>query len=151
MEPYAIWLTVAVVTLIVELLAGTMFLIWIACGCFLAGVAAWVAPDLPWLPWAVFTASTALLLWLGRGLGQRLHSARTVASNVDALLGRTAVVLQVIDPLENTGRVRIGSDEWRARANQRFEEKELVRVVGIEGTTLLVDAPDERAGEQTAV
>ncbi len=138
METYAIWLIVGSITLIVELLAGTMFLIWIACGCFLAGAAAWLFGQWPWLPWAVFVVSTAALLWLGRRLANRIHSTSGMPSNVDALVGQTAVVLEPIDPLENTGRVRIGSDEWRARATTRFEEKELVRVIGVEGTTVIV-------------
>jgi len=40
MEPYAIWVIVGVVTLILELLSGTMYLMWLACGCFLAAVVA---------------------------------------------------------------------------------------------------------------
>jgi len=142
MEPYAIWLIVGVVTLILELVAGTMFLIWIACGCFLAGAAAWLVPDITWVPWAVFVVSTSILLWLGRRLAHRLHSAATTPSNVDSMIGATAVVLEAVDPVENSGRVRIGSEEWRARSDQRFEEKERVKVSRVEGTTLIVSAVD---------
>jgi len=147
MDPYAVWLIVGVVTLILELLAGTMFLIWIACGCFLAGAGAWLAPSVAWLPWAVFVVSTSILLWLGRRLARQLHAGATMPSNVDSLIGRIGVVLQTVDPVENIGRVRIGSEEWRARADTRFEEKEHVMVKAVEGTTLIVGAAEVESGQ----
>ncbi len=140
MEPYVIWLAVGLGTLILELLSGTMFLLWVACGCFMAGLVGWLAPGVMWAPWAMFVVSTSILLYVGRNLAQRLHKAGGMVSNVDSLVGQKAVVLEAVDPVENTGRVRIGSDEWRARSDARHEEKEQVLVTAIEGATLIVCA-----------
>lgn len=141
MEPYAIWVIVAVVTLVLELLSGTMYLMWLACGCFLAAVVAWLAPEVAWAPWAMFAISTSVLVYLGRGWASRLHGV-SVPSNVDSLVGQSGVVIETIDPIENTGRVRINSEEWRARADARFEEKERVKIEGVEGASLKVVALD---------
>ena len=141
MEPYAIWVIVAVVTLILELLSGTMYMLWVACGCFLAAIAAWLAPGVAWVPWAAFAISTSVLVYLGRGWANRLHG-KSVPSNVNSLVGQSAVVIETIDPIENTGRVRVNSEEWRARADVRFEEKERVKIEGVEGVSLKVAALD---------
>jgi membrane protein implicated in regulation of membrane protease activity len=60
-------------------------------------------------------------------------------TGTDALVGRSAVVVRRVDA--DGGRVRIGGEEWSARAyldDQAFEEGARVDVVKIEGATALV-------------
>ena len=135
------WFIAGLALLIVELCTTTMFLIWIACGAFLGGLAALV-PGIPWwAPWVVFAVSSFALVLATRPLARRIRQTHNSASNVDALVGRTAIVLQTIDPAQNTGRVRVGSDEWRARCSVVVPEGSTVSVSRVEGTTLIVDAP----------
>jgi len=137
------WLIAAVVALILELMSGTMFLIWVSGGCFLAGVAALVFAA-PWVPWATFVVSSSILLYFGLPLARRLREQGGQASNVDRMIGLQAVVLETIDPMENTGRVRFESDEWRARSDHRVQAGATVTIVSVEGTTLMVtDEPQE--------
>ena len=48
------------------------------------------------------------------------------------------MVIETIDPLKNIGRVRIGSDEWRARAEQAIPLDAWAEVTSVAGTTLTV-------------
>jgi membrane protein implicated in regulation of membrane protease activity len=60
-------------------------------------------------------------------------------TGTDALVGRTAVVVRPVDAAG--GRVRIGGEEWTARAyldGESFAEGTRVEVVKIEGATALV-------------
>ncbi len=60
-------------------------------------------------------------------------------TGTDALVGRKALVTRRVD--EHGGRVRIGGEEWSARAylgDQVFEEGKTVDVIQIEGATALV-------------
>ena len=59
-------------------------------------------------------------------------------SNVDALLGKTAYVLEEIDATQDVGRVRIGSEEWRAVSDTMIPAQSEVTVIDIEGATLKV-------------
>jgi len=138
MDTYGIWIIVGVICLIIDLLSATLFMLWVGGGCFVAAVVSWLVPSLAWAPWAAFVVSTAILLYLGRPLARRLVDQNLVPSNVDSVVGRDGVVLEAIDPLTNTGRVRIGSDEWRARADERIEAGERVCVLAIEGATAVV-------------
>lgn len=141
MQAWAIWVIAGVVALIIDLLTAGLFMIWVGGGCFVAALVAWLAPAVPWAPWAAFVLSTAVLLYLGLPLARRLHERQPLTpSNVDALIGREAIVLEAIDPIQNTGRIRIGSDQWRARAAERIEAGTRVEVRGVEGTTLTVAA-----------
>lgn len=139
MQAWVIWVIAGAVALIVELLTAGLFMIWVGGGCFVAAVVAWLAPTIAWAPWAAFVISTSLLLYLGLPLAQRLREQQPMTpSNVDAMVGREGVVLEAVDPVQNTGRVRVESDQWRARAQVRIEAGERVRVERVEGTTLFV-------------
>lgn len=140
MDTYGIWIIVGVICLIIDLLSATMFMLWVGGGCFVAALVSWLAPTVAWAPWAAFVVSSSILLYLGRPLVRRFQDQELVPSNVDSVVGRHGIVLQAIDPLTNTGRVRIGSDEWRARAEERIEAGERVRVLAIEGATAVVGA-----------
>lgn len=62
-------------------------------------------------------------------------------TNVHSLIGKTARVIEGIDNDENQGRVQIGGEDWRARAEhgEKFAIGELVKVVRIEGATVYVE------------
>lgn len=62
-------------------------------------------------------------------------------SNVDATVGKTAVVTKRIAPRE-AGLVKVGAEEWRAELGQTDDSAReigaVVTVVGVEGVTLQV-------------
>ncbi|MFW6437791.1 MAG: NfeD family protein [Armatimonadota bacterium] len=148
METYGIWIIVGVIALIVDLLSGTMFMLWVAGGCFIGGAVAALLPGVAWAPWAAFAVSTAVLLFLGRPLARRFQQQSLTPSNVDAVVGREGIVLETIDPVSNTGRVRIGSEEWRARADEHIPSGERVCVLGVEGATAIVTGWEPRSAYQ---
>ena len=148
MDAYVWWLVAAVVALILELMSGTMFLIWVSGGCFLGGLAAALFPSAAWAPWATFVVASSVLLYFGLPLARRLREQGGRPSNVDRMIGLKATVLETIEPAENTGRVRFESDEWRARSDHRIEEGVTVTVKSVEGATLLVT--DEAQAAETS-
>ena len=81
-------------------------------------------------------ASLAVLRPLARA---HLHMPPALRTGTAALQGAHAVVLQRVD--QNGGRVRIGGEEWSARAympDQVFEPGAHVEVAEIRGATALV-------------
>ena len=109
----------------------------------LAAVAAAIAAALGaafWLQFAVFAVSSFAALALLRPIARRhLHMPRAIRTGSAALVGAPAVVLKRVDA--NGGLVRIGGEEWSARAyvpDQVLEPGERVEVAEIEGATALV-------------
>src|SRR6185437_425852 len=81
-------------------------------------------------------ASLAVLRPLARA---HLHMPPALRTGTAALVGARAVVLQRVD--ENGGRIRLGGEEWSARAyvpEQVFEPGTHVEVAEIQGATALV-------------
>jgi membrane protein implicated in regulation of membrane protease activity len=85
---------------------------------------------------AAFLIVSAALLVVVRPVAKRHLVDRTPEQidGVAVLVGRTAVVSQRVD--NDTGRIRLGSDEWSARTqldDEAYEVGAEVRIVQIEG------------------
>jgi membrane protein implicated in regulation of membrane protease activity len=135
--------------LILELFTTTFFLMWIAAAALLTALLSLFVP-LAWLQWIVFAAVSVLLLIVTRPLSRSLHNRATVPSNVDALMGQEAMVLETINEAANSGRVRVRSDEWRARGSGVIPQGETVIVTGVAGATLLVRPKSETAPAESS-
>jgi membrane protein implicated in regulation of membrane protease activity len=140
MAAWLAWAIAAVLLAIGEIFTpGLFFLGPVA----LAAVAAAVASVLGaavWLQLVVFAAGSFASLGLLRPIARaHLSMPAAIRTGTAALEGARAVVLQRVD--ENGGRVRIGGEEWSARAympDQVLEPGTQVEVVKIEGATALV-------------
>ena len=134
------WAVAAVLLAVGEIFTpGLFFLGPVALAAVAAALAA-VAGAALWLQALVFVlgsfASLGLLRPIARAHLTVPHAIRTGAA---ALEGAAAVVLQRVD--DQGGLVRIGGEEWTARAyvpEEAFEPGERVEVARIEGATALV-------------
>ena len=86
----------------------------------------------------VFAVVSVILIPLSRPIARKMSRPVAMKSNVDALVGKTAYVLEEIDAAQDVGRVRIGSEEWRAVSDTRIPAQSEVTVTKIEGATLKV-------------
>ncbi|WP_223268385.1 NfeD family protein [Streptosporangium nondiastaticum] len=88
----------------------------------------------------VFAAVSVALIAVVRTVAVRQRAQRPVlASGVEALKGRQAVVLERVDG--SGGRIKLAGETWSARAldaGRVFEAGEQVDVVEIEGATAVV-------------
>ncbi len=69
---------------------------------------------------------------------------RPVVSGREELVGMTGEALAAFD---GNGRVRVHSEDWRARSGAPLRRGQKVRVTGVEGLTLLVE-PETQSGEK---
>jgi len=134
------WCIAAVLLAVGELFTpGLFFLGPVALAAVAAATAAAIGAAV-WLQLAVFIAGSAASLGLLRPIARaHLRMPAAIRTGVAALEGAHAVVLQRVD--QNGGRVRIGGEEWSARAfmpDQVIEAGAQVEVVKIEGATALV-------------
>ncbi len=79
--------------------------------------------------------------------GLRAEKSTSTPTNVDALIGCKAKVLQSIDPIEGSGRVKVKGEEWSASCEDEavINEGENVVVVSVSGAKVVVklDVPEE--------
>lgn len=88
----------------------------------------------------VFAVVSVALIAVVRPIAARHRDGRPqYVTNVDALRGRQAVVLERVDG--NGGRIKLAGEVWSARAldaDQSFEPGQQVDVVEIDGATAVV-------------
>jgi membrane protein implicated in regulation of membrane protease activity len=137
---WLIWALLAVALAVGELLTpGLFFLGPVALAAAAAGFAAALGAGVAGAL-IVFIGGSLASLGLLRPIARRhLRLPAVSRTGTDALVGRNAVVTQRVDL--HGGRVRIGGEEWSARAyvdDQVLEEGQTVDIIQIDGATALV-------------
>jgi membrane protein implicated in regulation of membrane protease activity len=139
MVSWIIWLIVAVVLGVAELLTTTLAFGLIAVAAVVAAVVGAFHVGLP-LQLAAFVVAAGAGLGFVRPIALRhLRQPPPLRTGTAALVGRSAIVLEEVT--EHSGRVRIGGEEWSSRA---YDESQVipvgtkVDVMQITGATALV-------------
>ena len=137
----AFWVAALVVFLIVEAVTAGLVSIWFVFGSLVALICAALGAAV-WLQIFWFVIVSVATLVLTRPLVKRYVDSRSVATNADRNIGRTAVVTERIDNLAATGAVKLDGVVWTARSTDdavAIETGERVTVRAIEGVKLIVE------------
>ena len=139
MADWAVWLILAALLAVGELLTLTLFLAPLAIAAVAAAVLAAAGADVA-VQLVVFLAVSLACLFGLRPIAKRhLRTPASLRTGTAALPGTKAIVLERVDDLG--GRVKIGGEVWTARSffeGQVYEEGARVEVAKIEGATALV-------------
>ena len=135
-----IWLVLLVAFILIEIATVGLLTIWFAGGAAVAFVAALLGANVI-VQAVLFFIVSVLLLVFTRPFAARYINRGHVSTNVEAIPGKTAVVIEEISNLNGTGRVRLDGNEWMARTeeeDQVIEKEELVHVLRVSGAKLIV-------------
>ena len=134
----ALWLILALVAGIVEVLVPALVFLFVALAALLTAVVVWLGFSAT-IQVVFFAASSLLLLLLVRPvLASKRLAARGVPSRTESLLGKLGHVTEAIDPVRGTGRVNVAGEDWAARATSAVPLGSQVRVDGADGIVLVV-------------
>ncbi len=132
------WLIAGILIMLLEIgTPGLFFFLSLACGTFLAALGAFLDLSLFSQCWLVVIGSVLSFMLLKSVIANKKKTAPK--TNVDALIGEEALVIQTIEP-RGTGRVKVKGEEWPAVADQHtiLQKGTLVHIVRIDGNKLLV-------------
>ena len=142
MEFYQIWLIVAIVLVIIELLTAGFGVICFAIGALFSALAAFLGMDGVVWQLLVFAVASVLCFIFLRPVLLRLldKKSKDVKTNADALIGKTAVVSETIDSEKNQGRVAVDGDDWKAVSEDGsiIKKGEKVKIVSRDSIILTV-------------
>lgn len=137
----AVWLFVAVVLVVAELLTLAFVALYFAVGAVGAAIAGGLGANVG-VQLAVFgIVSLASLVLTRRPLRRALSRTPTVVSNAPTVVGKRAVVTRpILEGPGQRGQVRVGTEEWSARGESEnaIAEGATVEVVAIDGVSLIV-------------
>ena len=135
-----VWLAVAIVLLVVEIITLGLTTIWFAGGALVACVAAALQADFL-VQMMLFLVVSVVMLFFTRPVAMRYMNKNRTKTNSESLVGKEAVVLQEINNLKAAGQVQVNGIEWTARAENMedvIEKGAIVCIKKIEGVKLIV-------------
>ena len=139
LDQHLAWLALGLVLAVAEIAIPGVFLIWLAGAALITGLITWFLPiGLP-LQIVLFAVLAIVAVFTGkRYLAEHPIEAADPKMNDRGarLVGQTAVVVEPI--AFGNGKVKLGDSEWLAQGPD-VAAGQHVRVLGSEGTTLLVE------------
>ena len=133
------WIVALVIFLVVEAVSVGLVSIWFAVGALAALICAALHGPV-WLQAIWFVVVSGVTLILTRPLVRKYVTAKSVATNADRNIGRSAVVTEQIDNLRETGAIKLDGLTWTARSEtgDPIPPDTPVTVVRIEGVKAFV-------------
>ena len=138
-----LWLVFVIAGLllvVLELIIGVetgLDLVFIGSALVLGGLVTW--PFNSWLLTLIVTSIICVAyVALGRRYVHRWTAVKKVKTNIDTIIGQQGIVLKDIKK-NFDGRVRVGNEQWRARADEEIQQGEEITVTSISGVTLIVE------------
>ncbi len=142
MTVWQIWLLVAAVFVVIEIFTAGFAVACFSVGCVFGAILAAFDLSLTWQIVA-FAIGTFLAFVFIRPFVMKYIDKKTnddhIKTNMDNIIGKTAVVTETIPPFDY-GRVKIDGDDWKARTEDGIgiEKGEKVVVVSYESIILTV-------------
>jgi membrane protein implicated in regulation of membrane protease activity len=143
-EVWQIWITIAALFVVGEIFTAGFFLFWFGVGAAVAGILALLGFGST-VQLGSFVIVSGLLFAVSRRFAEKFTKEQPPGIGADRFIHKTGVTLEEIDNMKNTGRVRIGKDEWRAdsETKETIPEGVRVRVTRLDGTHLVVKVLEE--------
>jgi len=136
---WLIFISIGLLMILLELIVGVgtgLDLVFLGSALIIGGLVTW--PFHSWVLTLIITLAICVAyLVLGRRYVHRWTATRKEITNIDAIIGKKGIVLQSLTPGVN-GLVKVGNEEWRARAEESIEKGEVIVVTAINGVTLNV-------------
>jgi membrane protein implicated in regulation of membrane protease activity len=134
-----IWAALALILFIAEIFTAGFFLVCFGIGAVAAALLALLGLHVIW-QLVAFIAVSLVALAILRPMAVRMGTLVANPGGIDRVIGKQAVVLEEINPLAATGRVRIEREEWRADSYGAVIPKDAVVVVlEVSGTRVIVE------------
>ncbi len=142
------WLGLTVALTVVEATTVQLVSIWFATGAAASAIVTAIFPSLA-VPWQIliFTASSLLLLIATRPFVNKFLLKRKGdhQTNLELLIGKSAIVTEAIDNIRGVGTVKINGLIWSARSQDgnNISDGEIVTFVCIQGNKAIVSRKGE--------
>lgn len=134
------WLGIMVLTGILEVITLGLTCIWFTAGAAVAWIASLFGAPV-WIQILLFFVISIVLLLFTRPIVVKYMKVGSNKTNVEAIPGKLAVVIETIQPVEGAGQVKLEGQVWSAKPEDGISVIEAgtpVSVVAVEGVKLVV-------------
>lgn len=138
-----LWLLVAILFGIGELMTVSLTLIWFSIGAIIAMILSIFVKSILWQI-IVFTFTSIILLVIATKYLVEKDKNFKYSTNLQGIISKNGVVVEDIEPYK-TGIVKLNSEQWSAISlnGEKIEAGKIVKVIKIEGVKLVVEEEKE--------
>ena len=136
---WKIWLIISGICLIVESFTLGFFVFWFSIGAIFALITSLFTTNII-IQSTVFVITSTLLLLLTKPLIKKfVKTPKTKPTNVYSIIGKEGIVLETIDSINGTGKVKVNGELWSAISDSNIEKDEKIKVLSVDGVKLKVE------------
>lgn len=136
---WKIWLIISGICLIVESFTLGFFVFWFSIGAIFALITSLFTTNII-IQSTVFVITSTLLLLLTKPLIKKfVKTPKTKPTNVYSIIGKEGIVLETIDSINGTGKVKVNGELWSAISDSNIEKDEKIKVINVNGVKLQVE------------
>lgn len=131
------WIAVVIFSIVCEVATPGLVAIWFVPSALLSMVLAFCGVYV-WVQIPVFLIISILCIVFARPLIN--HRQKPLATNIDAIIGERAIVVEKIQNIAGAGQVKVRGQSWSARTvddDSTYEPGEIVTVIAVEGVKLI--------------
>ena len=111
---WQIWLIIAGICLIIEIMTVGFLIFWFAIGALLAMVVSFFTNNVI-MQTSVFVVSSTILIFATKPFVKKFVSNKNaIQTNVYSTVGKIGIVTKDIDSLQSLGQVKVGGEIWSA-------------------------------------
>jgi membrane protein implicated in regulation of membrane protease activity len=135
-----VWLAVVVLAIVCEGMTTALVSIWFVPGALIGMIFAALGVEI-WIQVLIFIVLSVSLIVVFQRFFKGVLNAndKKKATNLDLVIGKTAVVVEKIDNVAGEGCVKIDGKYWSARTDDGVvvEDGEIVEIVAVSGVKLI--------------
>ena len=138
---WGFWLIAAGFFFVLEIFTAGFLVFWLGIAAVVAMMVSFLTTNIL-IQTIVFVIVSILLIFFTRPLVNKflkIDKIDTVPTNVYRLIGKEGVVLEDIDPLKYTGKVKALGEVWSAYSDKPIEKDKKVTVLSVDGVKLKVE------------
>lgn len=146
-----IWLIVAGVCFIIEMLTVGFFVFWFGIGALITMIISILFPDNMLLQATIFVISSTILIFLTKPFVDKFTKKdKKIVTNAYSIIGKKGIVTQDIKETYGIGQVKISGETWSAKTSdgsviEKGSQIEVIQIDGVKAVVQLVST------ENTAV
>ncbi len=132
---WQIWLLIAGVCLIVEIMTVGFLIFWLSIGALLAMIVSFFTNNLI-IQMAVFVISSTILIFATKPFVKKFAHNNNAKTNVYSNIGKVGVVTQDIDSIQAIGQIKVDGEVWSAVGVNDIQipkgtEVEIIEIKGV--------------------
>ncbi len=136
---WQIWLIIASLFFIGEIITVGFLLFWFGCGALIAMISSFFVDNV-FIQTVIFVIASTICLFATKPLVKKISKNKSVKTNAFSIIGKSALVIKDIDPLKGKGQIKVDSEIWSAESEDKMPipKDEEVKVIKIDGVKAVV-------------